>query len=45
MIDFNECLFLEYVFSLLIKNLFVFVGKNIDWRMPSMKLVVSIMLY
>ena len=26
-------------------NLFVFVGKNIDWRLPSMKLAVSIMLY
>ena len=23
----------------------VFVGKNIDWKLPSMKLVVSIMLY
>ena len=32
--------FLHYLW-----NLFVFVGKNIDWRLPSMKLAVSIMLY
>ena len=29
MIDFNVCLFLQYVFYYL-QNLFVFVGKNID---------------
>ena len=26
-------------------NLFAFAGKNTDWRLPGMKLVVSIMLY
>ena len=35
---------LLYVFLYYLSNLFVFVGKNIDWRLPSMKLVVSIML-
>ena len=28
-----------------LRNLFVFLGKNIDWRLLSMKLVVSIILY
>ena len=45
MIDFEVCLFLLYGFFYYLWNLFVFVGKNIDWRLPSMKLVVSIMLY
>ena len=31
MIDFNKCLFLQYVFFYYyLKNRFVFVGKNID---------------
>ena len=41
----QSCVFvLLYVFLYYLSNLFVFVGKNIDWRLPSMKLVVSIML-
>ena len=44
MTDFNVCLFLQYFFYYL-ENIFVFVGKNIDWGLPSMKLVVTIMLY
>ena len=44
MIGFVVCLFLLYVFYYL-HNLYVFVAKNIDRRLPSIKLVVSIMLY
>ena len=45
MIDLGVCLFFLYVLLQYLWNLFVFVGKNIDWRLPSMKLVVSLMLY
>ena len=51
MIDFEVCLGvltlrLLYVFLLYyLWNLFVFADKDIDWRLPSMKLVVSVMLY
>ena len=45
MTEFDLYLFLLFVFLYYLWNLFVFVGKNIDWRLSSMKLVVSIMLY
>ena len=44
--DWLWCVFVYTVFFLYyLQNLFVFVGKNIDWILPSMKIVVSIMLY
>ena len=42
MIEFDMCLFLLYVSLYYLWTLFVFVGKNIDWRLPSMELAVSI---
>ena len=45
MTDFDVCLFLKYIFSYYLWNRFPFVGKNIDWRFPGMKQVVSVMLY
>ena len=45
MTDFDLHLFLLFVFSYYLWNLSVFVGNNIDWRLSSMELVVSIMLY
>ena len=45
MIDFDMCLFLLYVYLYYLWNLFVFVGKNIACRLPSMKLVLSIVLH
>ena len=44
MIEFDLCLFLLYAFLYYLVNLFVFVGKYIDWRLPSMKLAVSIII-
>ena len=38
------CVFFGF-FLYYLWNVFVFVGKNIDWRLPTMKLVVSIILY
>ena len=45
MTDFDLYLFLLFAFLYSLWNLFVFVRKNIHWRLSSMKLVVSIMLY
>ena len=42
--DWLWCVFvLLYMFLYYLSNIFVFVDKNIDWRLPSMKLVASIM--
>ena len=45
MVDFDVCLFLLYVFFVLLMKSFCFCTKNIDWRLPCMKLIVSIILY
>ena len=45
MIDFEVYLFLLCVFLYYLWNFFDFVGKHIDWRLPSMKIIVSIMLH
>ena len=45
MIDFNVCLFLQYVFLLLIKSFCIFVGKNIDWRLPNFTKTLLIILW
>ena len=45
MTDFDLYLFLLFAFLYSLWNLFVFVRKNIHWRLSSMKLVLWIMLY
>ena len=45
MVDFDVRLFLLHVFFVLLMKYFCFCTKNIDWRLPRMKLIVSIILY
>ena len=45
MIDFNVCLFFQYVFLLLIKSFCIFVGLNIDWRLPNFTKTLLIIIW